>query len=56
MNSTKHDDGPRYVITIGQHNKDYRECYKRNGFYVHVLNTNWQIAVDHESIVKVREV
>jgi len=44
------DGGPRYVVTVGN---DVRECYKWNDHYIHVLNTSWQLPVDHKSIVKV---
>lgn len=50
------DGGPRVVITVGHISQEAKECYQWNGYYIHVLNTDWQLPLDHESIVKVREI
>lgn len=44
----------RCVVTIGHVNEDYRECYIYEGYLIHVLNLNWHMKIDDDSIVKIR--
>ena len=35
---------------------DVRECYKREGHYIHVLNHGYRISIDDPRIIKVKQV
>lgn len=42
----------RYLVTLW--NGDVRECYLKNGYFVHVLNSSWEVGMNDPAIRSIK--